>query len=324
MNLRQLQYISAVAKNGLNVSATAESLFTSQPGVSKQIRQLEDELGVQIFERSGRQLTRITPAGEAIIEFAERALVEVDTLRVAAQEHRDPHVGKISLAMTHTVALYLFPPVIERFVERFPRVTIELHTGSPSQIAEMVNSGIAQFGIATEVMAHFEDLVAVPCYRWRRAVIVPVGHPLTGVEPLTLEAIAEYPLSTYVFGFDRGAPLDEAFRKRGLTPDVHFTATDADVVKTYVRRGLGVGIVAALAYDAEADPDLACLEATHLFEISTARLVFRRGTFFRRFMFEFITEFAPHLTEDSMRMALGLRGKTNLDPVFADTELPAY
>jgi LysR family cys regulon transcriptional activator len=164
----------------------------------------------------------------------------------------------------------------------------------------------------------------MPCYRWRRAVLVQADHPLAQETPLTMEAIARYPLATYVFAFDRGAPLDEAFRKRGLSPDVHFTATDADIIKTYVRRGAGVGIVAALAHDPAVDTDLRCLDASHLFEVSTARLVFRRGTFFRRYMFEFLGLFAPHLTEEALRMALGLRGKTNLDPVFADTELPLY
>ena len=324
MNLRQLRYISAVARHGLNVSATAESLHTSQPGVSKQIRLLEEELGVQIFERSGRQLTRITPAGEAIIEYAERALVEVETLRQAAQEHTDPTRGSLSLAATHTVARYAFPPVIARFVQAYPDVGIHFHMGTPMQIAELVASGTVDFGIATEGMEHFEDLVAIPCYRWRRSVLVPAGHPLAAESPLTLAAIARYPVVTYVFGFDRGSPLDVAFRAEGLEPEVHFTATDADIVKTYVRLGLGVGIVATLAYDAALDADLRALDASHLFEVSVARIVFRRGIFFRGFMYDFLELFASHLTRELIGAALSVRTRSAMDPLLVDTELPLY
>jgi LysR family cys regulon transcriptional activator len=324
MNLRQLRYISAVAKHGLNVSATAESLYTSQPGVSKQIRQLEDELGVQIFERSGRQLTRITPAGEAIIELAERALIEVESLKQAAQEYSDPSLGSLSLAATHTVARYAFPPVIEKFVERYPHVHIHTHLGTPLQIAELVDNGSVDFGIATEAMEHFEDLVAIPCYRWRRSVLVPADHPLVNAEPLTLEAVAEHPLVTYVFGFDRGAPLDVAFRAAGITPQVSFTATDADIIKKYVRMGLGVGIVATLAYDAEKDTDLRALDASHIFEVSIARIVFRRGLFFRGYMYGFLELFAAHLTRELIEAALSVRSRTAVDPLLVDVDLPLF
>ena len=319
MNLRQLRYISEVAKHDLNVSATADSLFTSQPGVSKQIRQLEDELGVQIFERSGRQLTRITPAGRAIIELADRALIEVDTLKQAAQEYSDP-----SLAATHTVARYVFPPVVEKLTKRYPRVHIHTHMGTPLQIAELVAHGKVDFGIATEAMEHFEDLVAIPCYRWRRSFLVPPGHPLLEVKPLTLRAVAEYPLVTYVFGFDRGSPLDAAFRREGLTPEVAVTATDADIIKAYVRMGLGVGIVATLAHDADEDSGLLALDASEFVEVSTARLVFRRGLFFRGYMYEFLQLFAPHLTRELIESALSVRSRSAMDPLLVDVELPLF
>ena len=322
MNLRQLRYISEVAKHDLNVSATADSLFTSQPGVSKQIRQLEDELDVQIFERSGRRLTRITPAGRAIIELADRALIEVDTLKQAAQEYSDPSLGELSLAATHTVARYVFPPVVEKLKQKYPRVHIHTHMGTPLQIAELVAHGKVDFGIATEAMEHFEDLVAVPCYRWRRCFLVPPGHPLLDVEPLTLRAVAEYPLVTYVFGFDRGSPLDVAFRREGLTPEVAITATDADIIKAYVRMGLGVGIVATLAHDADADSGLHALDASEFVEISTARLVFRRGLFFRGYMYEFLELFAPHLTRDLIESVLSVRSRSAMDPLLVDVDLP--
>ena len=324
MNIRQLQYISTVAKNGLNVSATADSLFTSQPGVSKQIKLLEDELGVQIFERRGRQITRVTEAGQAIIEQADRALIEIESLKRAAREFSEPGVGELSMAMTHTVARYAFPPVVRAFTDRYPKVKIHFSLATPSQIAEQVSRGTVNFGIATEVMTHFEDLVGLPCYRWRRAVLVPKNHPLVKAQTLTLDALARYPLATYTFGFDRGAPLDNAFREQDLIPDVHFTATDADVIKTYVRQGLGVGIVAALAYDPDIDTDLRCLDASHLFQIDTAHIVFRRGSFFRQYMFEFLELFAPHLTEDTVRSALASKpgAGNSLQFTVADAELP--
>lgn len=324
MNLRQLQFITAVAKHGLNVSATAERLFTSQPGVSKQIRQLEEELGIQIFERSGRQLTRITPAGKAIIQLAERALIEVETLKQAAQEFSDPQLGTLSVAATHTVIRVAFPPVVEKFVETFPKIDLHFHMGTPFQIAELVADGRVDLGIATEAMQHFEDLVAIPCYRWRRSVLVPPDHPLVKVHPLTLEALADFPLVTYVFGFDPGSPLDVAFREKGLTPKVRLTATDAEIIKSYVRMGLGAGIVATLAYDEKYDSDLRALDASHLFEVTTARVVFRRGTFFREFMYTFLELFAPHLTREIVESALTVRSRTALDPLFLDAELPVF
>lgn len=324
MNLRQLRYISEVAKHDLNVSATADSLFTSQPGVSKQIRQLEDELGVQIFERSGRQLTRITPAGRAIIELANRALIEVETLKSVAEEFSDPSTGTLSLAATHTVARYVFTPVVEKLKRTYPRVRIHIHMGTPLQIAELVAHAKVDFGVATEAMEHFEDLVAIPCYRWRRCFLVPPGHPLLEVEPVTLAAVAEYPLVTYVFGFDQGSPLDTAFRRAGLTPEVAVTATDADIIKDYVRMGLGVGIVATLAHDADERSGLMAIDASHLIEVSTARLVFRRGLFMRGFMYDFLESFAPHLTRDLIEAAMSVRTRSAMDPLLVDVDLPLY
>ena len=324
MNIRQLRYISMVAKNGLNMSTTAEKLYTSQPGVSKQIKQLEDELGVQIFERRGRQITRVTAAGEAVIEQADRVLIEIESLRRAAKEFSDPGSGDISMAMTHTVARYAFPPIVQAFSQRYPRVKIHFHLATPSQIADQVSKGTVNFGIATEVMTYFEDLISLPCYRWRRAVLVPAGHPLSQENPLTLAALARYPLATYTFGFDPGAPLDTAFRSEGLSPEVSFTATDADVIKTYVRLGHGVGIVAALAYDQTLDTDLHCIDASHLFEVSIAHIVFRRGSFIRQHMYDFLNIFAPHLTEEVIRTAQSPKGKANLTALLENTELPLY
>jgi LysR family cys regulon transcriptional activator len=194
--------------------------------------------------------------------------------------------------------------------------------GTPLQIAELVAHGHIDFGIATEAMEHFEDLVAIPCYRWRRSILVPPGHPLLDVEVLTLRAVAEYPLITYVFGFDHGSPLDVAFRRAGVTPEAALTATDADIIKTYVRMGLGVGIVATLAHDADKNSGLQAIDASELIEISTARVVFRRGLFFREYMYAFLALFAPHLTRELIESALSVRSRSAMDPLLVDIDLP--
>ena len=324
MNIRQLRFISAVAKHGLNVSATADSLYTSQPGVSKQIRQLEDELGVQIFERSGRQLTNISAAGEAIIELADRALIEIDTIKNVAKEFSDPGQGELSIATSHTQSKYRLPTVLHALRERFPRVDIQLHQGAPLQLAQLLNSGAADFAIATESMQHFDDLVMLPCYQWRRGLLVPQGHPLTELDQISIEDVAAQPLITYVFGFTASSPLDMAFAKASVKPNLALTATDADIIKTYVRSGLGVGIIANMAYDSEHDNDLVLLKADHLFQPSTTRIGFRRGTYLRGFMYDFVEMFAPHLTQDVIDTARNIRSSSALDALFVDVELPQY
>ena len=322
MNLRQLRYISAVVRHGLNVSAAAESLYTSQPGVSKQVRQLEDELGVQIFERTGKQLTRVTEAGRAIIELADRALIEVDTLRRAAQEFSDPASGRLAIATTHTQARYVLPAVLGRLRERFPRVQVSIHQGSPDQLADMTLDGVTDCVIATEAFEHFDDLVMLPCYRWQRSVVVPPGHALDDGEELTLARLAEHPLVTYNFAFNAGSPLDVAFRRARLEPKLAFTATDADVIKTYVRAGFGAGIVADMAYEPDKDQDLRVLDTAHLFEASTTKLGFRRGSFLRGFMYEFVQMFAPHLTRETVDRAFSVHSRGAREALFMDVHLP--
>ena len=324
MKLQQLRYIWEVARHDLNVSATAEWLYTSQPGVSKQIRMLEDELGVQIFLRSGKQLTSITPAGQAIITLAGKILGEVDNIKRVAKEHSDHKRGSLSIATTHTQARYVLPPVIREFASRYPEVSLHMHQGSPMQIAELASKHNVDFAIATEALELFDNLVMLPCYRWNRSIIVPPDHPLTKVKPLTLEAIAEYPLVTYVFGFTGRSQLDEAFRARGLTPKVVFTATDADVIKTYVRLGIGVGIVATLAHSPEQDSDLVALDARHLFESSVTKIGFSRNTLLRRYMYDFIQLFAPHLTRELVEQAASLPDKEALDDLLRGIELPEH
>ncbi|HCB43123.1 MAG TPA: HTH-type transcriptional regulator CysB [Pseudomonas sp.] len=322
MKLQQLRYIWEVAHHDLNVSATAQSLYTSQPGISKQIRLLEDELGVEVFSRSGKHLTRITPAGERIIATAGEILRKVDSIKQIAQEFSNERKGTLTLATTHTQARYALPPIIQKFIKNYPDVSLHMHQGSPMQICEMTVDGTADFAIATEALELFADLVMMPCYRWNRCVIVPKGHPLTQLSSLTLEALAEWPLVTYVFGFTGRSKLDEAFSNRGLSPKVVFTAADADVIKTYVRLGLGVGIVAHMAVDPVADPDLVVIDASQLFESSVTKIGFRRGTFLRGYMYEFIEAFAPHLTREMIDQALLCSNKVELEALFDGVELP--
>ncbi len=324
MTLRQLRYIVAVARYGLNVSATAEHLFTSQPGVSKQIRLLEDELGVEIFERTGRQLTRVTPAGEAILSLASHVLRETENIEQLAEEFRDPQSGSLTIATTHTQARYALPPVIERFIAEYPRVALHMQQGTPMQIAEMAATGSVDFAIATEAMEHFEDLVMMPCYHWDRAVVVRRDSPLAQKKKITLADVAAQPIITYVFGFTGRSRLDKAFNEAGLTPNVVLTATDADVIKTYVRLGLGVGIMANMAYEPASDSDLVCIDASHLFESSTTRIGFRRNTRLRGYMYAFIETFAPHLTRERVDAALEARTPEEREQLFADLELTRY
>lgn len=324
MKLQQLRYIWEVAHHDLNVSATAQSLFTSQPGISKQIRLLEDELGVEVFARSGKHLTRVTPAGERIITTAGEILRKCESIKQIAQEFSNEKKGTLSIATTHTQARYALPRVISRFISQYPDVSLHMHQGTPLQIAEMAADGTVDFAIATEGLELFGDLVMMPCYRWNRCVVVPQGHPLAKLEKLTLEALAEHPIVTYVFGFTGRSKLDEAFSHQGLSPKVVFTAADADVIKTYVRLGLGVGIVAQMAVDARLDPDLVVLDASELFEASVTKIGFRRGTFLRGFMCDFIEAFAPHLDREMLDKAVKCRNKLELEELFQDVELPIY
>lgn len=322
MKLQQLRYLSAIAQSNLNISAAAESLYTSQPGVSKQIRLLEEELGIELFGRNGKHLSRLTPVGEQILQRAQRILQEVRNIQTLAEEARHHERGNLSIATTHTQARYALPPVIQRFRARYPQVTLQLHQGSPTQIAELAASGEVDFAIATEAIALFENLVMMPCYLWNRCILTPQDHPLTKVQPLTLQAVADCPLVTYVFGFTGRSRLDDAFRQAHLQPQVVFTATDADVIKTYVRLGLGIGIVAHMAYDTEQDSDLCALDASHLFSPSTTKIGFRRGMLLRGYMYDFITGFAPHLTPEVIRQVEHTISNDAINALFEEQQLP--
>lgn len=324
MKLQQLRYICEVARNGLNVSATAQVLYTSQPGISKQIRLLEDELGVEIFARSGKHLSHITAAGEQVISVAEEILHKCEKIKQIANEFSNEREGVLTVATTHTQARYALPPVISRFMQEYPDVSLHMNQGTPAQIAEMAADGSVDFAIATEGLEAFPELISMPCYRWNRSVVVPHDHPLAAVEKLSLEQLADYPIVTYVFGFTGRSKLDEAFSFKGLTPKVVFTAADADVIKTYVRLGLGVGIVAGMSIDARQDDDLVVLDASHLFESSVTKIAFRRGTFLRGYMSAFIEQFAPHLTTRIQQQVIQCRDQKERDALLADIQLPTY
>ena len=326
MKLQQLRYIVEVANHDLNVSATAQALFTSQPGISKQIRLLEDELGVEIFVRSGKHLTQVTQVGQQIIDMATQVLRQTSTIKQIAHECSNESVGELTIATTHTQARYALPAIIRCFRQSYPEVILHMKQGTPAQIAEMAASGAADFAIATEGMEHFKDIIMMPCYEWNRALVVPREHPLASKAEvpgsITLEDIAEHPIVTYVFGFTGRSRLDDAFSAADLTPNVVFTATDTDVIKTYVRLGLGVGIIASMAYDEAQDSDLVRIDAGHLFASSVTHIGFRRGTFLRRYMLDLIHSFAPHLDPRTVAQAQECFTAAERETLFSSLELP--
>ncbi len=304
MNLQQLRYLCAVVDNGMNVSVAAEALYTSQPGISKQIRQLEEELGVPIFVRQGKRMAALTSGGEVIVATARRALQELGNLKRVGAEFKDEDTGTLSIATTHTQARYVLPPVLLRFSERYPKVRLLLQQGNPLQVAQQTVRSEADVGIATEALADFTELVTLPCYTWNRCVLVPKGHPLTKAGTLTLEELARYPIVTYDFSFTGRSAINAAFAAKRISPNVVLTALDADVIKTYVGSGFGVGIVAQMAWDAARDVQFERIEAAHLFADSTTRLALRRGVYLRGYVYDFITLFAPQFGRAAVDAAL--------------------
>jgi LysR family cys regulon transcriptional activator len=304
MNIQQLRYMFEISRRNLNISDAAEALFTSQPGVSKQIRLLEEELGVDIFVRHGKRLTGITEPGREVLAIAARVLRDLDNLRQVGREFAAEDVGQLTIATTHTQARYALPPVVAEFTRRYPKVRLMLHQGNPTQVCDQVANGEADIAIATEAIEGYSDLVSLPCYQWNRGVIAPPDHPVMAGRSLTLEAIARYPIITYDFAFSGRSQINKAFEARGLTPNVVLTAIDADIIKTYVRLGLGIGIVATMAFDDKVDLDLRMADASHLFESSTTRIGLRRNDYLRGYTYAFIELFAPQLTRKMIEMSL--------------------
>ena len=322
MKLQQLRYIVEVVNHRLNVSSTAEALYTSQPGISKQVRLLEDELGVQIFERSGKHLTRVTPSGEEIVKISREILSRVESIKSVAGEHTHPERGVLNITTTHTQARYALPDVIKGFKTRYPDVSLHMHQGTPTQMSDAIAKGTADFAIATEALHLYQDAIMLPCYHWNRSIVVTKDHPLAQKSNVTIEDLAAYDLVTYVFGFTGRSALDSAFNKAGLKPKIVFTATDADVIKTYVRLGIGVGVIASMAMDSERDSDLVALDASHIFDASTTTIGFKRGSFLKSYMFDFMERFAPHLTRPIEEQATMLKNNHEIEEMFKDINLP--
>ncbi|MDD0813911.1 CysB family HTH-type transcriptional regulator [Curvibacter sp. HBC28] len=310
MNFQQLRSVRETVRCGFNLTEVANSLHTSQPGVSRQIRELEEELGIELFVRAGKRLTGLTDPGQHVLPIIERMLLDSANLRKAGQEFVAQQNGLLSIAATHSQARYALPAAVQEFRHQFPNVKLNLHQGSPRQVAEMLLSGEADVGIATEALAQYDALLALPCYRWTHSVIVQPGHPLLDA-PLTLERLAQWPLITYDNGFTGRSHIDEAFGQRQQAPNIVLTAMDADVIKTYVELGMGVGIVASIAYEAERDTGLRAIDAGHLFGINLTRLAVRRGSYLRGYVYAFIESFAPTLNRAIVEKALADDGQAS-------------
>ena len=323
MNFHQLQYAVAIARHGLSVTQAASALGTSQPAISRALKALERELGFDLFVREGRAFSRITPQGVKVLEYATRALAEIDSLKAVAADLNQDSRGTLAIATTHTQARYVLPPVVQAFRERYPDVELHLHQGTSEQIAEMVATDRVQLAIATGSDGLVPGLVLLPVYRWHRQVIVPRHHPLAGTVKLTLTELAKYPLVTYVFSFSGASSLHTVFAREGLVPKVALTARDSDVIKTYVRLGLGVGIVASVAIETAHDADLAVVDASHLFPIHTTWVGFRRGTLLRNFAYDFMQLFGPHLTRRLVDRAIEARDGEGQTELFRKIALPS-
>lgn len=323
MTLTQLKYLLGVVDNGLNITAAAERLFTSQPGISKQLRQLEQEVGVQIFSRKGKALVAITPAGATIVDYARKILVDVENIRSVGQDLMSEQEGTLSIATTNTQARYVLPDVISKFHERYPNVNLELHQGTSEQIADLVAEGRVDFAIATDSQSLFPELNLLPCFHWDRIVLTKKDHPLAvAKENLSLAALAEHPLITYVFSSNRESSFLRAFENEGLEANVVFTARDADVIKTYVRMGMGVGVVAPMAVLEE---DLIGFHATcakGLFPTVTTWIGMPRDRALRRYMLDFISLFAPHWPRASIELATTADSQEQVDELAKKIELP--
>lgn len=310
MNLQQLRYLNEIVRRDMKISDAAAALFTSQPAISKQIKLLEEELGIEIFVRNGKRIAAITEPGKGLLAIAQRMLLDAENFKQFAQEFHSQDTGHLTIATTHTQARYALPPVVKQFVERYPKVKLGLHQGTPTQIAEQVLHGDADICIATESLTRYEGLVTLPCYEWHHCVIAPAGHPLLQEKELSLAMLARYPIITYDYAFSGRSKIDDAFQTVGLTPDIALTAIDADVIKTYVELGLGIGILAEIAFIPEREPHLRQMNARHLFKPSTTRIAIRKNEYLRAYTYDFIELFSSKLTRNVVAQAMHLSNLT--------------
>ncbi len=304
MNLQQLRYLNEIVRRGLNVSGAADALYTSQPGISKQIKLLEEELGVQIFVRNGKRMVAMTEAGKGILAIAQRMLHDAENLKQVAEEFQAQDAGHLTLATTHTQARYALPLVVKQFIERYPKVQLGLHQGNPTQVAEQVLCGEADVAIATESLSLYDELVTLPCYAWHHCVITPPDHPLLAIQALTLEDLARYPIITYDSAFSGRGKINAAFEQASITPNIALTAIDSDVIKTYVELGLGIGLLADIAFIPARDTHLRMRCAQHLFQPSITKLAVRRNAYLRGYVYDFIQLFSPKLTRTVVKQAM--------------------
>ncbi|MBN9123704.1 MAG: transcriptional regulator [Nitrosospira sp. 56-18] len=304
MNFQQLRIIHETVRRNYNLTDTANALFTSQSGVSKHIKDLEDELGVELFVRKGKRLLGLTDPGKELARIVERILLDARNIKRLAQQFSDQEQGYLTIATTHTQAQYALPPVVTQFKKAFPQVHLVLHQSSPGEIVSMLLDGVADIGIATEALESVSELASFPYYSWHHAIIVPHGHPLEAVHPLTINAIAEYPIITYHQGFTGRAGIDEAFAREGIIPDIAMSALDADVIKTYVELELGIGIVASMAFNPARDVRLNLLDSSHLFQKNITNISVRRGHYLRGYAYRFIELCLPALTEADIRSSV--------------------
>jgi LysR family cys regulon transcriptional activator len=323
MTFKQLKYLLGVVDNGLNITTAAERLYTSQPGISKQLRQLEREVGVQLFSRKGKSLVALTPAGLTVVDYARKILRDVDNIRSLGQELTSEEDGTLSIATTHTQARYVLPDILREFHERYPKVNLELHQGTSEQIATLVADDRVDFAIATESYDVFPELNLLPCYSWDRIVLTQRNHPLAEDRTaLTLQRLAEYPLITYVFSSNGESSFLKAFANENLEPKVVFTARDADVIKTYVRMGMGVGVIAPMALQCDELEDLNAICAKGLFPRVTTWVGVPRHRVFRRYMQDFVALFAPHWPVELIREAATAETQDEVDRISADVNVP--
>lgn len=323
MKLQQLRFLDAVVRNNLNVSSAAEELFTSQPGVSHQIKLLEDELDIQIFERSGKKLTSISPAGHAILEHVGNLLSNAKNIKQTAREFSKSNRGSLTIATTHTQAQFILPPILQRFAHKFPQIELRVHQGNPRSMCKLAANNQVDFVIASEAIEERSELITLPAYRWNRFIVVPHNHELTRYSHISLKDLAEYPILTYMLGLTGRSQLDKTFQEADLEPKVAFTATDSDVIKTYVRLGMGAGIIAEMACRDE-DSDLTFIDASHLFPDSIIKIGFRHSRHISAFQFDFLHMVAPHLDLDTIKQIAGLRDPEERKEILLKSEIPNY
>lgn len=324
MKLQQLRFLNAVVRNNLNVSSAAEELYTSQPGVSHQIKLLEEELDIKIFERSGKKLTGISPAGYAVMEHVESLLNNIKSIKQAAREYSNAKRGSLSLATTHTQAQFILPPILQKFSDRYPRIDLQVHQGNPKAMCKLAATNSVDFVIASETIDEFDELITIPAYKWNRYIVVPKGHGLTKKSEITLADLAAYPILTYMLGLTGRSKLDRTFHAANLEPNVVFSATDSDVIKTYVRLGFGVGIIAEMAKGVDRDDELRCIKADHLFPDSMIKVGFRHSRHIAAYQYEFLQMMTPYLDIETIKELVHTKALNDRNKILDSHQVPSF